>query len=233
ALTPDCSVSQVVSLNVGGHIYTSTLATLRKFPRSRLSELVGSPTRHGSDSEGRLFIDRDGTHFRHVLDYLRGLDPPAHLASEIYQEAVFYRLEPLVKLLEESPRVFGEMVGRQQFLSRVPGYRENIEVMIRVARAEAVASRRSLVTVCVVRGEDDLTRCQEEVGGLGTGRGSVVTFGPWQAPPTAADLLHSIQSDIEKRGYTVTWKPLETGKGFLSRTNFSKKILFGDTGRDM
>lgn len=41
---------------------------------------------------------------------------------------MYYNIQPLVKLLEETPQLFGELVGRQQFLSRVPHYKENIEV---------------------------------------------------------------------------------------------------------
>lgn len=46
---------------------------------------------------------------------------------QVHKEAVHYNIKPLIKLLEETPRLFGELVGRQQFLSRVPHYKENIE----------------------------------------------------------------------------------------------------------
>lgn len=48
--------------------------------------------------------------------------------TQIHREAVYYNIKPLIKQLEETPPMFGELVGRQQFLSRVPHYRENIEV---------------------------------------------------------------------------------------------------------
>lgn len=47
---------------------------------------------------------------------------------QVHREAVYYNIKPLIKRLEETPQLFGELVGRQQFLSRVPHYRENIEV---------------------------------------------------------------------------------------------------------
>lgn len=47
---------------------------------------------------------------------------------QVHKEAVHYNIKPLIKRLEETPRLFGELVGRQQFLSRVPHYKENIEV---------------------------------------------------------------------------------------------------------
>ena len=47
---------------------------------------------------------------------------------QVLREALHYDIKPLVKLLSEAPQNFGETVGRQQFLSRVPHYLENIEV---------------------------------------------------------------------------------------------------------
>uniref|UniRef100_UPI00398F0EC6 BTB/POZ domain-containing protein KCTD14 n=1 Tax=Pristiophorus japonicus TaxID=55135 RepID=UPI00398F0EC6 len=212
------SPSSVISLNVGGRVYCTALGTLKKYPLSRLALMFGGQSRPMLDAEGRYFIDRDGTHFGHVLDFLRGQEPPAQLAEELYQEALYYEIEPLAKLLEDSPRLFGELVGRRQFLARVPNYQENIEVMARVARAEAVASRHSAVTVCVVRSEEDAARCHEAVNGLDTGKGSVVSFGPWKASPGIADLLHCIKRDVQGKGYVVDYRPHEVGKGFLARS---------------
>ncbi|XP_055521827.1 BTB/POZ domain-containing protein KCTD14 [Leucoraja erinacea] len=221
-------VSSVVSLNIGGQLFWTTVGTLRRFPGSKLAEMVNGQSREKMDGEGRYFVDRDGTYFHHVLEYHRGREPPPHLAEEVYQEARYYDVEPLVKLLEDSPKFFGEVVGQRQFLARVPDYQENIEVMVRVARAEAVASRQSTVTVCVVRNEEDVARCREAVSGLDTGgRESVVSFGPWKASPSVSDLLHCIKVDIEKKGYRTACQPLETVKGFLTRPcEFLYKFTF-------
>ena len=71
----------LVELNVGGHLYTTTLATMTKYPSSKLSRSVASyfddskedndiiPKR--TDRKSRYFIDRDGETFRYILDYLR------------------------------------------------------------------------------------------------------------------------------------------------------------------
>ncbi|XP_051881681.1 BTB/POZ domain-containing protein KCTD14-like [Pristis pectinata] len=221
------NASSVVSLNIGGHIYWTTLSTLKRFPGSKLAEMVNGQSRARTDADGRYFIDRDGTHFQHVLDFLRGRDPPPHLAEEVYHEALYYDIEPLVKLLEDSPKLFGEVVGRRQFLARVPNYQENIEVMVRVARAEAVASRHSMVTVCVVKNEEEVSKCHEAVNSLDTNRESVVQFGPWKASPSVSDLLHCIKLDIESKGYRTSYQPLEMGKGFLMRPcEFLYKFTF-------
>ncbi|XP_067889159.1 BTB/POZ domain-containing protein KCTD14 isoform X2 [Heterodontus francisci] len=221
------SVSSVISLNVGGHIYSTVLGTLRKYPNSKLAEMFSGQSRSNLDLKGRYFIDRDGTHFRHVLEFLRGREPPHHLAEEVYQEALYYGIEPLAKLLEDSPKLFGELVGRRQFLARVPNYQENIEVMVRVARAEAVASRHSTVMVCVVRNEEDAAKCHEAENGLDSNKESIVRFGPWKASPSISDLLYCIKLDIESKGYSTSYQPHEIGKGFLMRPcEFLYKFTF-------
>ncbi|GCB60045.1 BTB/POZ domain-containing protein KCTD14 isoform X2 [Scyliorhinus torazame] len=221
------SASLAISLNVGGHIYSTLLGTLLKYPGSKLAEMFNSPSRPTLDLEGRYFIDRDGTHFKHVLGFLRGHEPPPSLAEEVYQEAMYYGIEPLAKLLEDSPKLFGELVGRRQFLARVPNYQENIEVMVRVARAEAVASRQSTVIVCVVRNEEDAARCHEVVNGLDTDKESVVKFGPWRASPSISDLLYCIKLDIERKGYSTSYRAHEIGKSFLTRPcEFLYKFTF-------
>lgn len=83
------------------------------------------------DPEGRYFIDRDGTHFAYILEYLRTEKVPSDHLQEVHKDALYYDIKPLVKAIEETPQFFGETVGRQQFLARVPNYRENLEVIVR------------------------------------------------------------------------------------------------------
>ncbi|XP_028818258.1 BTB/POZ domain-containing protein KCTD14 isoform X2 [Denticeps clupeoides] len=219
--------SPVVQLNVGGHIYCTTLGTLKKFPNSKLADMFNGPPKLRSDAEGRYFVDRDGTHFGQVLEYLRVQRAPTDHLQEVYREAVFYDIRPLVKLIEETPRFFGETVGRQQFLSRVPHYQENLEVIIRVARAEAIAARHSTIVVCVLRSEEDLARYNDAVSGLIAERESMVSFGPWKGTPTAVDLLDSIKMDIEAKGYKVSFQPYSVEKGFLFKSyDFFFKLTF-------
>lgn len=61
----------VVELNVGGVLYTTSLATLTSQPDSRLAAIFTGKQPATKDSKGRYFLDRDGVLFRYVLDYLR------------------------------------------------------------------------------------------------------------------------------------------------------------------
>ncbi|KAL7870738.1 hypothetical protein SRHO_G00082350 [Serrasalmus rhombeus] len=217
----------VVQLNIGGRLYTTTLSTLRKYPNSKLADMFSGPLKLQKDREGRCFIDRDGTHFGAILEYLRTEEVPNKNLLEVHKDAVYYDIKPLVKLLEDTPQLFGETVGRQQFLSRVRNYHENLEVIIRVARAEAMASRYSTIIMCVLRTEEDLARYNDAMDSLDSKKESVVSFGPWSAPATVEDLLDCIKMDIEAKGYKVSLKAHNLDKGFLFKSHgFFYKLTF-------
>ncbi|XP_072551572.1 BTB/POZ domain-containing protein KCTD14 [Salminus brasiliensis] len=217
----------VVQLNIGGQLYTTTLGTLRKYPNSKLSGMFSGPLKFQKDGEGRFFIDRDGKHFGAILEYLRTEKLPSKNLLEVHKEAMYYDIKPLVKLLEDTPQLFGETVGRQQFLSRVRNYHENLEVIVRVARAEAMASRFSTIIMCVLKTEDDLARYNDAMDSLDSKKESVVSFGPWNAPASVEDLLDCIKMDIEAKGYKVSLKPHSSDKGFLFRSyGFFYKLTF-------
>uniref|UniRef100_A0A8C5P9H2 Potassium channel tetramerization domain containing 14 n=1 Tax=Leptobrachium leishanense TaxID=445787 RepID=A0A8C5P9H2_9ANUR len=221
------SFSPILQLNIGGEIYTTTLSTLKKCPGSKLYDMFNGQPKLRTDSEGRFFIDRDGKNFRFILEYLRSSQVPTQCIQEVYKEALFYEIEPLVKMLEETPQIFGEQVGRKQFLSRVPNYNENIEVMIRIARAEVVASRHSNVIVCIVRTEEDASKCHDALNTLDMDKESVVKFGPWKASPGISDLLDCITVDIEHKGYKVSYMAYVVDKGFrMKYYDFIYKFVF-------
>ena len=63
---------EVITLNVGGAIYTTTLSTLTRYPESMLGAMFNGqyiPTK--MDKQGHYFIDRDGSMFKYILQYLR------------------------------------------------------------------------------------------------------------------------------------------------------------------
>jgi hypothetical protein len=61
----------VVELNVGGHIFTTTPQTLKSQPQSLLAELFAEDYPAKLDLEGRVFIDRSGEMFEEILEFLR------------------------------------------------------------------------------------------------------------------------------------------------------------------
>eukprot|EP00494_Astrolonche_serrata_P021187 UN21423 len=61
------SVPNKVGFNVGGKIFVSTKSTLKKAPGSMLAAVCSGRFSGDRDAQGCWFIDRDPTHFRHIL----------------------------------------------------------------------------------------------------------------------------------------------------------------------
>ena len=92
----------MVRLNVGGQIYCTTLSTLRS-EETMLSAMFSGRFDVRKDADGAVFIDRDGTHFRHILNYLRGaglhLGKDVRLHQALLDEADFYGVHGLQEML--------------------------------------------------------------------------------------------------------------------------------------
>ncbi|XP_010870621.2 BTB/POZ domain-containing protein KCTD1 isoform X2 [Esox lucius] len=94
-----------VHIDVGGHMYTSSLATLTKYPESRIGRLFNGTEPIVLDSlKQHYFIDRDGHIFRYILNFLRTakllLPDDFKEYSLLYEEARFFQLSPLQTELE-------------------------------------------------------------------------------------------------------------------------------------
>ncbi|XP_030634360.1 BTB/POZ domain-containing protein KCTD6a isoform X2 [Chanos chanos] len=99
-------MTRPVTLNVGGHLYTTSLSTLQRYPDSLLSAMFSGDFPIARDSQGNYFIDRDGTLFRYVLNFLRTSEltlPYNFKEIELLRkEADFYQIEPLVQCLNDT-----------------------------------------------------------------------------------------------------------------------------------
>jgi len=83
-------------LNVGGSKFETTLSTLTRYPDSMLGAMFSGRHEVPPDDEGYVFIDRDGTHFRAILNFLRTgfVDQPRseQAANELKRELEYYQL---------------------------------------------------------------------------------------------------------------------------------------------
>ncbi|KAF7492056.1 BTB/POZ domain-containing protein KCTD8 [Sarcoptes scabiei] len=110
---------RMIQLNVGGQKYVTELKTLMFDPNSRLAKwfqpLENNPVRYDKlellkDDKGRFIIDRDGSLFRYVLNYLRSegaINLPEHFTEHrlLRIEAEFFGLDALAKaLISPMPR---------------------------------------------------------------------------------------------------------------------------------
>jgi hypothetical protein len=104
-------MNEVITLNVGGYIYTTTKDTLtqpigqRRDPHM-FSAMFGGKFDVIKDNKGNVFIDRDGKNFGYILNFMRNSGDLSrtqlpwhdkHLIQEIQLEAEFFGLSELVQ----------------------------------------------------------------------------------------------------------------------------------------
>lgn len=94
-----------ITLNIGGYRYETTISTLVKDSNSLLCNMFSGKHELIKDSDGSYFIDRDGMHFRYILNYLRNLSvsipPNRMLHRKLLREAMYYQLDGLVELIRK------------------------------------------------------------------------------------------------------------------------------------
>ena len=105
--------SSTVNLNVGGQHFTTSLQTLTKDPNSMLAAMFSGKFEMKPSKDGSFFIDRDGTHFRFILNFLRTgkltLPKGATFTEELEEEAEFYQIQGLIDAF--SPAKLAVKVG--------------------------------------------------------------------------------------------------------------------------
>eukprot|EP01103_Thecamoeba_quadrilineata_P007484 TRINITY_DN17358_c0_g1_i1.p1 TRINITY_DN17358_c0_g1~~TRINITY_DN17358_c0_g1_i1.p1 ORF type:complete len:787 (+),score=202.29 TRINITY_DN17358_c0_g1_i1:206-2566(+) len=103
----------VVRVNIGGEIFTTTKGTLNGY--SSLFRVIFSEQNARGDNndsgEGTVFIDRDPKLFRHLLNFLRTssfdqLPTCRKIRRELLHEAEFYQIEKLVNFLQIQQKPF-------------------------------------------------------------------------------------------------------------------------------
>ncbi|NXW58393.1 KCNRG protein, partial [Eurystomus gularis] len=96
---------EVVVLSVGGVRFVTRPSTLQQFPESRLARMLNDEDQEFKLVNGEFFVDRDGTLFSYIMDFLRTLRVSLPTDFSDYQrlqrEAEFYGLYPLADLLSQ------------------------------------------------------------------------------------------------------------------------------------
>ncbi|XP_030330041.1 potassium channel regulatory protein [Strigops habroptila] len=96
---------EVVVVSVGGVRFVTRASTLQQFPESRLARMLNDDDREFKLVNGEFFVDRDGTLFSYIMDFLRTLQVSLPIDFSDYQrlqrEAEFYGLYPLADLLSQ------------------------------------------------------------------------------------------------------------------------------------
>ena len=101
-------LTSTINLNIGGRRFTTSLQTLTKDPDSMLAAMFSGKFEVKPSEDGTFFIDRDGKHFRFILNYLRDgeliVPEGATFLKELEAEAKFYQIKGLLQELEDKMR---------------------------------------------------------------------------------------------------------------------------------
>ncbi|EFC46359.1 predicted protein [Naegleria gruberi] len=105
---------QVVNLNIGGKIFTTSLATLKSvndtfftgYFNNHFDPIIVPLSNNNSLYDIAYFIDRPSEHFQLVLNYLRGIDIKQKIENlsnndldNFIEEVVFYQITPIFDIL--------------------------------------------------------------------------------------------------------------------------------------
>lgn len=95
-----------IKLDIGGQFFSTSLSTLTRDPSSMLAAMFSGRHQLKTEADGSHFIDRDGTHFRYILNFLRDghikegtLPLNETIQRELLAEAEFYQISGLVEYL--------------------------------------------------------------------------------------------------------------------------------------
>ncbi|XP_072180578.1 BTB/POZ domain-containing protein KCTD6-like [Diadema setosum] len=113
-------MNDFVNVNVGGTIYTTSRATLCRFPDSMLGSMFSDRLPSTRDEKGNYLIDGDGPLFRHVLNFLRRsvlvLPEDFKELDMLAQEADYYQINELTEAVSQLRNEKEEVEKRQEFI---------------------------------------------------------------------------------------------------------------------
>jgi hypothetical protein len=156
-----------IELNIGGHRFQTSVQTLRRVPHTFFDAYFSGRYAQDVCRDGSIFVDRDGEHFGHVLEYMRdgvvsvaepGAEPNVSLLRSLKREFGFYCIE----LLVEQPAV-PEQLEMAYVIGGIGGVGANRTSLSSMERydvssgrwsaAASMSTRRSLFGTCVLAGE--------------------------------------------------------------------------------
>jgi hypothetical protein len=91
-----------VELNIGGYRFETSVQTLRRVPHTFFDAYFSGRYAQDVCNDGSIFVDRDGEHFSHILEYMRdgvvsmaepGAHPSVSLLRALKREFGYYCIE--------------------------------------------------------------------------------------------------------------------------------------------
>jgi N-acetylneuraminic acid mutarotase len=179
-----------VELNIGGYRFQTSVQTLRRLPHTFFDAYFSGRYAQDVCNDGSIFVDRDGEHFGHVLEYMRdgvvsvaepGAHPSVSLMRSLKREFGFYCIDVVAEHTVESMEpdvvyILGGYGSDGDILSSMERYDETSGQW---SERTAMASPRSCYGACVVVGEVYVTGGQDGRGLLSSVEKYSPSTGTW------------------------------------------------------
>jgi hypothetical protein len=161
-----------VVLNIGGYLYETSVQTLRRVPHTFFDAYFSGRYAQDVCNDGSIFVDRDGEHFGHVLEYMRdgvvavaspGARPSIPILRILKREFGFYCIElyveaPAEPLQPEAAYVIGGL-GEVEAIPSMERYDASTGQW---SAAAAMSMKRSYFGACAIAGEIYVTGGRDE-----------------------------------------------------------------------
>jgi hypothetical protein len=153
-----------VELNIGGYRFQTSVQTLRRVPHTFFDAYFSGRYAQDVCLDGSIFVDRDGEHFGHVLEYMRdgvvsvaeaGAQPSVSLLRALKREFGFYCIELSVEhgVEQEQPEVALVMGGLRAGRDGLSSMERYNTTSGRWSAAAGMSTARSAFGTCVIAGE--------------------------------------------------------------------------------
>jgi hypothetical protein len=170
-----------VELNIGGYRFQTTVQTLRRLPHTFFDAYFSGRYAQDVCNDGSIFVDRDGVHFGHILEFMRdgvvsvaepGARPSISLLRALKREFGFYCIEltaeqPPVPEQLEATFAMGGTGPLDEIFSNMEQYDPSSGQWNEVA---SMITPRTHFSACAVAGElyvtggtNDIEQCMSHV----------------------------------------------------------------------
>jgi hypothetical protein len=154
-----------VELNIGGYHFQTSVQTLRRLPHTFFDAYFSGRYAQDVCNDGCIFVDRDGEHFGHILEFMRdgmvsvvepGAFPSVSLLRALKREFGFYCIElhaekPIV--LDRPSEVAFVMGGTGRDGESMSSIERYDPAPSEWSTASAMSTARQSFGACVVNGE--------------------------------------------------------------------------------
>jgi hypothetical protein len=152
-----------VELNIGGYRFETSVQTLRRVPHTFFDAYFSGRYAQDVCNDGSIFVDRDGEHFGHVLEYMRdghlsvaepGARPSVSLLRMLQREFGFYCIELNIKQAAKSEQpTVTYAIGGQCYEGHLSTMEQYNALTDQWSAATAMVTKRRDFGACVVAGE--------------------------------------------------------------------------------